>query len=100
MTFPTIRTLHGIARISVIALLLMAVVFGQARGNVPAQDTADSASSDPLPPSPLSPEDGERPAASTSLMDASVQLVLFGIDTFIESHRQDPADDQNAAVAP
>ncbi|HSD71077.1 MAG TPA: hypothetical protein VLB07_16075 [Woeseiaceae bacterium] len=82
------------------ALLLIAVVLGQARGNVPQQGTSESATSRPVPQSPLSPAENDRPTARSSLMDASVQLVLFGIDTFLESHGQGPADDQDAEVSP
>jgi len=98
MTIPSIRTVHGIVRISVVILLLIAVVAGQARSSTPEPATNGSALSQPSPEPPMSPADKDRRTADTSLMTVSVQLVLFGVDTFLEMHEQNVTDDRNAAL--
>jgi hypothetical protein len=95
MTIPSIRTVHGIVRISVVVLILIAVIAGQARSSTPEPATNGSALSQPLPEPPA---DKDRRTADTSLMTVSVQLVLFGVDTFLEMHKQNVTDDRNAAL--
>jgi len=46
----------------------------------------------------MPPADKDRRTADTSLMTVSVQLVLFGVDTFLEMHEQNVTDDRNAAL--
>jgi hypothetical protein len=98
MTIPSIRTLHGIARISVVLLLVIAVVTGQTRSNFPEKSTDRSALSRSSPEQPLLPVEKDRRATGSSLTNASVQLVRFGVDTFLELHQQDVPDDRKVAV--
>jgi hypothetical protein len=99
MTIPSIRTVHGIVRISVVILLLIAVVAGQARSSTPAPATNGSALSHPSPEPPLSSAGKHRQTGGTSLMAASVQLVQFGVATFFEMQQQNVSDDRNATLA-
>lgn len=98
MTIPSIRTVHGIVRISVVILLLIAVVAGQARSSTPVPATNGSALSHPSPEPPLSSAGTYRQTTGTSLMAASVQLVRFGVDTFFEMQQQKVTDDHSAAL--
>jgi hypothetical protein len=98
MTIPSIRTVHGIVRISVVVLLLIAVIAGQARSSPPEPATHGSALSYPSPEPPLSPVEKDRQTAGTSLANASVQLVLFGVATFLEMHGQHALDDRDASA--
>lgn len=97
MTIPSIRTVHGIVRISVVVLILIAVIAGQARSSTPEPATNGGASSHPSAKPPLSLADKDGQTAGTSIAAASVQLVLFGVDTFLEMHQQNASDDRNAA---
>ena len=99
MTIPSIRTVHGIVRISVVVLILIAVIAGQARSSTPAPATTVSASSRLSAEPPLSLAHKDEQTAGTSIATASVQLVLFGLDTFLEMHQQNASDDRNAANA-
>ncbi len=99
MTIPSIRTLHGIVRISVVVLLLIALVAGQARGSTPEAAINGSAVSRLSPEPALSLAENERPIDAASLLTTSMQLVLFGVDTFLEMHEQDVSDDCNASAA-
>jgi hypothetical protein len=95
MTIPSIRTVHGIVRISVVVLILIAVIAGQPRSSTPEPASNGSTLSQP---SPEPPADEDWRTADTSLMTVSVQLVLFGVDTFLEMHQQHVTDDRNAAL--
>lgn len=99
MTIPSIRTVHGIVRISVVVLILIAVIAGQARSSTPEPATNGSASSRLSAEPPLSLADKDGQTAGTSIATASVQLVLFGVDTFLEMHQQNASDDRNAALS-
>jgi hypothetical protein len=98
MTIPSIRTVHGIVRISVVVLILIAVIAGQARSSTPEPATNGSALSRPSLEAPLAPAEKDRQTAGTSLTTASVHLVLFGVDTFLEMHQQNVSDDSNVAL--
>jgi hypothetical protein len=89
---------HGIVRISVVALILIAVIAGQARSSTPEPATNGGTSSPPSPEMQLSPAENDRRTANTSLLTASVQIVLFVVDTFLDMHGQDATDDRNAAL--
>jgi hypothetical protein len=89
---------HGLVRISVVVLILVAVIAGQARSSTPEPATNGNASSRPSMEQPL-PADKKRQTAGASIATASVQLVLFGVDTFLEMHQQNASDDRNANAA-
>ena len=99
MTIPSIRTLHGIVRISVVLLLVIAVVAGPARANLPREATNAGAFGHLSAEAVLSPDENDREAAGTSLICASVQLVLFGVDTFLDLRRQEVSGDSKVAAA-
>jgi hypothetical protein len=77
----------------------MAVIAGQARSSTPELETEGSASSRPSAEPPLSLADKDRQTAGASIATASVQLVLFGVDTFLEMHQQNASDDRNAMLS-
>jgi hypothetical protein len=98
MTIPSLKTLHGVARVSVLLLFVIAVFTSQARSSLPEHtENCSALSSRQAEPAP-STAAKQRESSGTTLVTASVHLVLFGVDTFLELHELDVAGDRKAQV--
>ncbi len=98
MTIPSLQTLHGITRVSVLLLFVIAVFTAQARNSLPEQAANCGAPSNPQAEPAPSTAANHRDGSGTTLVTASARLVLFGVDTFLELHEQNVADDRNTWV--
>jgi hypothetical protein len=92
MTIPSLQTLHGVARVSVLVLFVIAMFTAQASSSLPEQAAncavLSSAQTDPST-APMQYEN-----SGTTLVTASVRLVIFGVETFLKLHGQDVVDDR------